>query len=503
MSRRKGNLAISIIANMISVIVSAFVSFIITKYVVETVGSTTYSFYPIATNFANYFSIIFISVNAMSARFITVAFVNHQEEDAKKYFTSVLFADLGIAVVLSLLLIVFIARIEYILNIPVAILPSIRKLFIYLLIMVIVNGVCSVYIIAPYARNRMDIAGVISIIDNITKLLFFLFLLNRGDFHIEHYGLVLLVAAIVNLVLNYFATKVLLPGFSLDLKLLSLEHIKEVVSSGFWIMINRSGVLLINNAQLLVINIVLGADASGPLSLTQPIYSFISLFGSAMVNTITPLVVRTVAQKKETFDQDVRYIQLLFALLIGGLCTIVMGFGEQFYHLYLPKEDAHLLYVLSYLNLLQLLITYITTFYTAFLTAINKVKVPSLVMLGIGVIGIGIMFLILKSTNLGIIGMLIANNLTYFFYYFIFQTLYARKECEMIQEDWKKSLKIMPLILSGLFFIVLNTLLGRIIPISNFVSLILICGVILIIEIFGLLFINRVKIGDFISFIRK
>ena len=73
----------------------------------------------------------------------------------------------------------------------------------------------------------------------------------------------------------------------------------------------------------------------------------------------------------------------------------------------------------------------------------------------------------------------------------------------MIQEDWKKSLKIMPLILSGLFFIILNTLLGRIIPISNFVSLILICGVILIIEIFGLLFINRVKIGDFISFIRK
>ena len=57
MGSRKGNLAISIIANIISVVVSAFVSFIITKYVVETVGSTTYSFYPIAANFANYFQL--------------------------------------------------------------------------------------------------------------------------------------------------------------------------------------------------------------------------------------------------------------------------------------------------------------------------------------------------------------------------------------------------------------------------------------------------------------
>lgn len=500
---KKGNLGISLVANIISVIVSAFVSFIITKYIVEAAGSTAYSFYPIATNFANYFSIIFISVNAMSARFITIELLDGREEEAKKYFVSVFFADVFISILLGILLFIFILRIDSILNIPVGLLPEIRKLFIYILIMVIVNGLSSVYLVAPYAKNRMDISGVNTIIQNVLKLIIFLVLLYRGNFRIEHYGLVLLIAAIINFILFYFTTKQLLPGFVMDIRYFSKNHIKEVVSSGFWIMVNRSGILLINNAQLIVVNMILGADASGPLALTQPIYTFISLFGTMIANIVTPFVVRTVAQKKETFGKDVHYIQLLITLSIGALCSIVMGFGEQFYHLWLPKEDAHLLYLLSYFNVLQLLITYITTFYNAFLTALNKVKTPSIIMLVFGVIGIGIMFLLLKFTNLGIIGMLIANNITYFIYYFIFQTYYSYQQVDTDLQPYKKELQIQRILVATVLFVGINTILGRLIPMPNYLSLLGICGILGCIEIYAILRMNHVKLVEFIAFIRN
>ncbi|MBQ1382918.1 MAG: hypothetical protein IIY73_03315, partial [Solobacterium sp.] len=177
---KKGSLGLAMISNMISVVVSALVSFVISKYLIITAGSVAYSYYPIATNFANYFAIIFIAVNALAARFVMVALLEGNEQEAKEYYSSILLADLFLSALVSAVLAVFVFNVEHILDIPAEIVPQVRSLFMWILLTVVVNALTNVFGISIYAKNRMDVRAVIDLAISISKLIFFLYFMYTG-----------------------------------------------------------------------------------------------------------------------------------------------------------------------------------------------------------------------------------------------------------------------------------------------------------------------------------
>ena len=65
-------LAINMIANIISFMVNIGINFLFTPYLINTVGKEAYSFFPLANNFISYTSIITVALNSMASRFITI-----------------------------------------------------------------------------------------------------------------------------------------------------------------------------------------------------------------------------------------------------------------------------------------------------------------------------------------------------------------------------------------------------------------------------------------------
>ena len=457
------------ISNMISVIVSALVSFVISKYLIITAGSVAYSYYPIATNFANYFAIIFIAVNALAARFVMVALLEGNEQDAKEYYSSILLADLFLSALLCAVLALFVFNVEHILNIPAEIVPEVKRLFFWILMTVVVNGLTTVFGIAIYARNRMDVKAVIEMVISVSKLVLFLAFMYTGRLTIVTYGFLLFLATVIHLVLNMIATRILLPDFHFDYRLFSMPKIRNLTQSGFWLMVNRVGLLLINNAQLIIGNIFLGADASAPLSLVQTLYQFGSLFFFAIEVVLQPLIVKILIAREGDVDGKMLYLQEIIVMSIVIPCTLLMGFGGSFFRLWLPGEDHTVLYVLSWLNLSQLLWTYMSTLYTSSVTALNKVKVPSIAMVLIGCLSLFLIFLTLKYTDLGMVGILLANNLTYILYYIVFLPLYAGKQMEGVRTH------LPVLIILTVLFTVINTVAGKILIPGGYISLMAYC----------------------------
>ena len=113
----------------------------------------------------------------------------------------------------------------------------------------------------------------------------------------------------------------------------------------------------------------------------------------------------------------------------------------------------------------QLLWTYMSTLYTSSMTALNKVKVPSIAMVLFGCLGLFTIFLTLRYTSLGLIGILLANNLTYILYYVVFLPWYAGKQMEGIHTH------LPVLVLLTILFTVLNTIAGRILIPAGYLSL--------------------------------
>lgn len=496
----KGNFGLSLISNILSACVAALVSFVIAKQIVETAGSVAYQFYPIATNFANYFTIIFIAINSMSARFITFSLVNEDEAKAKEYYVSVFFSDVFLSLIISIVVFFFIQNMNSILDIPSSIYPQIRQLFILVLLSSIINGCTSVFSVSTFAKNRMDLYARNNIITELFKLVLFLSFLWTSTITIVHYGVVLLVASVMMFLLNYVTTRHLLPDFHMDFSLYSFASVKEILSSGFLIMVNRTGVLLINNAQLIIANMVLGANASAPLSLVQSLYSLGTLVCYSVERTVLPMVVHIIAEQDEQYTQKMKMIQLIYLFLTVIPCTLLMGFGKQFYQLWLPKENASLLYLLSYFNILQLLITYAFSIYNAMVTAFNKVKVPSLTMLGFGMVSILLSYLLVSKTSLGMIGMLISNNIAYFIFYAIFLPSYANHESKSFMSQ-QKNIPSLSFVGSVLGVILINTLLGRMIPSHHFISLFLVGVVIIVVEVIVLSLSHKVTFQSLKEFV--
>ena len=462
---KKGSLGLAMISNMISVVVSALVSFVISKYLIITAGSVAYSYYPIATNFANYFAIIFIAVNALAARFVMVALLEGNEQEAKEYYSSILLADLFLSALVSAVLAVFVFNVEHILDIPAEIVPQVRSLFLWILLTVVVNALTNVFGISIYAKNRMDVRAVIDLAISISKLIFFLYFMYTGRLTIVSYGFVLFMATVIHLALNMLAARVLLPDFHFDYRLFSMPKIRTLTQSGFWMMVNHAGLMLINNAQLIIANIFLGADSSAPLSLVQPLYQFGSLFFFAIEVVLQPLIVKILISREGDVSGKILYLQEIIVMSVVIPCTLLMGFGGSFFRLWLPGEDHTVLYVLSWLNMSQLLWTYMSTLYTSSMTALNKVKVPSIAMVLFGCLGLFTIFLTLRYTSLGLIGILLANNLTYILYYVVFLPWYAGKQMEGIHTH------LPVLVLLTVLFTVLNTIAGRILIPAGYLSL--------------------------------
>ncbi len=491
---KSGSLGLAIITNMISVAVSALVSFVISKYLIETAGSVTYSYYPIATNFANYFGLIFIAVNAMSSRFVMVALLEGNDREAREYYSSIFFADLLLSGLVTLVLALFVFNIEHILDIPAGIVPQVRQLFVWILLTVVVNGLAAVFGISIYARNRMDIKAVIDLVISLSKLILFLYFMKTGKLTIVSYGFVLFVAAVVHFLLFVAATRFLLPDFHFSTELFSFLKVKNLVRSGFWVMVNQLGLMMINNAQLIISNIFLGAETSAPLSLVQTLYQFGSLFFYAIETVLQPLIVKILVTRSDDVSEKMLYLQEIVVLFVIIPCTLMMGFGGSFYHLWLPGEDHTVLHVLSWLNMSQLLLVYMSTVYTSSMTALNKVKVPSIAMIITGCFGLFLIFLVLRFTSLGTTGILLANNITYILFYVVFLPYYAGKQMEGIRTH------LPVLVIMAVLFSALNSLAGRYLIPSGYITLFAYC---IALEILGcaiVLILTRTRPGKLLKF---
>ncbi|MBQ1382879.1 MAG: hypothetical protein IIY73_03100, partial [Solobacterium sp.] len=99
------------------------------------------------------------------------------------------------------------------------------------------------------------------------------------------------------------------------------------------------------------------------------------------------------------------------------------------------------------------------------LNRLQIIQVPSIAMVLFGCLGLFTIFLTLRYTSLGLIGILLANNLTYILYYVVFLPWYAGKQMEGIHTH------LPVLVLLTVLFTVLNTIAGRILIPASYLSL--------------------------------
>lgn len=467
---------INLISNIVALITSLIISFILTPYLVNTIGKEAYSFYPISTNFVNYMSLITTALNSMSSRFITIEILKNNYDKAKKYYSSVFFANCLMSLILLFPMIYIIIKMETFMDIPNNLIIDVKILFLFVFISMLINLISSIFGVAAFALNRLDLSSYKDIFQGIFKILLFFILYKFFKPSIVFIGVVNLVLSVTNLIFQLILTKGLLPSMKLSYKYFDFRLVKELFNAGIWNSINSLGSILMYGVSLLLANIFINASASGELSIVQTLPHFLSSIITMLVAVFMPRITHLYAKEsKQLLVDEMIFSQKVISFFTTVPVALIIIFGKEFFSFWVPNEDSYKLQILSILSIIPLLIHGNMWSITGLNTVLNKVKIPSIALIGSGLINIFLCFITLDYIDKNLFIIPLISSIISILYYLFFIPIYASEQLKI------KKITFYPTIVKSIIFTLIFTIIGNyfksFIVITTFYDLILWGGI--------------------------
>lgn len=425
------SLIINLISNIIAFAIQLGISFILTPVITEKVGDAAYGFIGLANNFVSYATIFTVIINSMASRFITLELNKNRIEKANKYFSSVLIMDIIMSLMIGFISILVIFKLEYLLNIPESLIFDVKLTFVIAFINLILSVMNTVFSIACFAKNRLDLTAVVNIIGNIVKAIFLIVVFGMFSAKIYYIVIAAAIYSIILIIANIKLTAKLAPELKYSFKNWDKKSVIQLIKSGIWNSINSLGKILLTGLDLLIANIFIGADAMGLISISKTVPSTIENLLSTISNIFSPqFIIYYSKHKIRELVREVNFAMKLIAFIMIIPISGFLIFGIEFFTLWLPSKSMEEIISIQILSVLALL-PYIISIsnYPLFLldTTTNNLKRPVIVTLFISILSTITTLLLLMNTKLGIYAVAGVSSIYWGIKVFFFNTINAAK----------------------------------------------------------------------------
>lgn len=355
------------------------VSFFLTPYIVGKLGAAAYGFLGLSNNIISYTSLLTVIVNSMAGRFITIQVHKGDYNGANTYLSSIFFINIFFSVTILAGFILFAFFMSDVINVPANLLADVRILFILLGFNSCLGLVLGVISVSTFIKNRLDLSNTRNLIGNLINASLILLMFGLLPPRLWYYGIAGSIMLLYTVITNYVFFRRLTPELRISYHLFSFAHIRELAAAGVWNAISRLSGLLNKGFNLLLANLFISANAMGLLSIAQTIPMLILSFFSTLSGNFAPELTRLYAVgNKEALKQE-----FLRAVRISGFiccipCSVFFVYGDIFYGLWLPNQNANLMYYISCLASFGLVFALPQEPLWSIFTITNKVKRSSL-----------------------------------------------------------------------------------------------------------------------------
>lgn len=374
-------------ASLVTFAVGLGIRFGLTPYIVQTLGPEAYGFIGLSANILSYTGLITIALNSMAGRFITVSYCAKKIDEANKYYSSVFFSNIILAMVIAIIACGCILWLDKFINIPCELINDVKWLFIFLTINNLIGLLSGTWAVATFVKNRLDLSNIQAIIGNIINALFLAILFSFFKPHVWYIGIAGLFQTLYTASTNYIFMGKLTPDLILRRTYFELIKIKELLKSGLWNLISKLGDILGHGLDLLIANLCIGSVEMGIFAITKNVpFLILSLFQSISA-VFAPTMTRFFAENKreKLLNECYKSIRILsFFTAIPLSCLYV--YGDCFYKLWLPSEDSYNLLYLTILGTFALPYTLPLESLWNIFTITNKLKYSTIFMVANNVV---------------------------------------------------------------------------------------------------------------------
>jgi O-antigen/teichoic acid export membrane protein len=249
-------------------------------------------------------------------------------------------------------------------------------------------------------------------------LVFLFTYVNPGVYFI---GLATCLSTIYTAAFHWHYLRIFLPQIRIGLKGFSWPTVKELIRSGIWNTVIHLGQILTQGLDLLIVNLLLGAALMSTLAISKTIpVMFISLVGMIAGVFAPSYTLHYATGNRTKLLASVRYSMKVLGVMVNVPVAVFAAFGESFYQLWLPNQNAAQLHQLSILAMLTVVVSGpINGLYSIF-TATNRVKANALAVVITGLLNFALVWLLLTQFEMGMVtvvvvslGLGIARNLLF------------------------------------------------------------------------------------------
>ena len=419
-------ITLNIVANLLSFAVTIIISLFITPVIVNALGGEAYGFVGLAQSFVSYATLATVALNAMASRFISIEIFKGDYGQANKYFSSVFFSNLLIAGVMLPVLIGIVCFLEYLIDIPAALVTDVKWAFGITFVQFLLNILTAQFEVATFVSNRLYLNQKNNMIASFLRLGLILVLFNVLSVRITYLAAATFASVLLCYVMNIVYTRRYLPDIKIQRSGFDFGCIKQLLSSGIWSLMNRLSSILLDGLDLLLTNVFIGPVQMGALALSRTITTmFYSLRGTLDFPFAPPMTECYARGDVEGVIRNARTGNKVLGIIMIAPMAAFMVYGVSFFKLWVPGENAYMIQNLALLAMLNLLASAcINTVFSVF-TITNNVKLPAYATLINGILSAVINAFLLYFTDLGVYAIAGTSSILGMIRNYVFTPLYG------------------------------------------------------------------------------
>ena len=396
------NTYINIVTSVGVMVVNLFISFWLSPYIIRTIGVEANGFVSLANNFVTYANLIVTALNAMAARFITIAYIQQDYKKANLYYNSVFWGNLIIVAVLLFPATWLVVKLENIIDVPASILFDVKILFSMVFVSFFVRTGFPNWDCGTTITNRLDLSYIPTMATALLRCVLLVGMFTIWTPHVWYVSFTSTFIGFITLGIAGYYTHKLTPELKVHFRkpICSWSAVKELVGSGIWSSIANGGNMLLSGLDLLICNIYIGATQMGILSLSKTLPSILIQLSESIRGAFGPeLTISFAKGEKDKIYKTIRKAMKITSVVVTIPTAGLVVMSDAFYSLWVPTQNVKLLQILTTLAILSYLVNSGVVILFNVFSTVNKVKYNSWAMIVSGICSFVITLLLIHFTD--------------------------------------------------------------------------------------------------------
>ncbi len=363
-------------------------------------------------------------------------------------------------------------NLSILIDIPNGLLNDTLYLFAFTFFGFSISLVRAIFTAPLFAHNRLDLLRLIDILLVVIRVSSIVVLFTFDKPELKYVGIANFFTSFIVFFLALYFNRKLAPQLKINIKMIDFSQMKELSLMGGWLLVTQIGSLLFLKIDLLIANKFLGAAQAGNYAIIIQWNSLLRAFAGMLSGILTPVIMIYYARKEinkliTMLKVGVKLMGIFLAIPIG----IIIALSSEILAIWIGTDFRYLGPLMAF-SLLPLIINVSVLPLMSINIAYNRVKVPGIVTLILGIVNLFLSLVLVLYTDLELYALVIAGGIVLTMKNSIFVPIYAAYILDMNKGTFIKY----PF--SGLvfFFIVfiITKLLGMLFLVNTLLSLIMV-----------------------------